>query len=179
MVLATRQCPGRSGIALSLRSVRRIRFPGGVAELSRSEADGPHARAVVDQHGRLPGDDCGAPHCVRGALPEDQRLADFGKLASLQQRRAALADRLQQVARTRDVAALGTSGQRAQWARVLRDQAMLAHDPDTPSYAKLRERLRLVRGVLLYQMDQGFAARLWSERKELRGFDVKLAQAQQ
>lgn len=110
--------------------------------------------------------------------PRISALLTSGRLASLQQRRAALADRLQQVERTRDVAALATSGQRAQWARVLRDQAMLAHDPDTPAYAKLRERLRLVRGVLLYQMDQEFAARLWSERKELRGFDVTLGQAQ-
>ena len=111
--------------------------------------------------------------------PRIAALLTSGKLASLQRRRAALADRLQQVERTRDVAALATPGQRAQWTRVLRDQAMLAHDPDTPAYAKLRERLRLVRGVLLYQMDREFAARMWSEHKELRGFDVTLARAQQ
>ncbi len=67
---------------------------------------------------------------------------------------------------------------RRQWARVLRAQAMLAHDPDTPAYAKLRARLARVRGVLLYQMDQQFAARLWSEHKELRSIDLALARAQ-
>ncbi|HEV2442132.1 MAG TPA: tetratricopeptide repeat protein [Steroidobacteraceae bacterium] len=112
-------------------------------------------------------------------LPRIDALLTSGKLAGLQQHRAALAQRLAQVDRTRDVTALATGNQAAQWARVLRDQAMLAHDPDTPAYAKLRERLAMVRGVLLYQMDGQFASRLWSERKELRSLDVRLAQAQE
>ena len=111
-------------------------------------------------------------------IPKIEALLASGVLASVQQRRAALAARLAQVERTRDVAALATTQQRALWARVLRAQAMLAHDPGTPTYAKLRERLALVRGVLLYQMDQEYAARSWSERKALRSLDVELAQAQ-
>ena len=111
--------------------------------------------------------------------PRVNALLTSGGLNTLKQRRAALADRLAQVERTRDVAALATPDQAAQWARVLRDQAMLAHDPDTPAYAKLRERLAQVRGVLLYQMDQEFAARAWSERKQLRSLDVALVQTQE
>lgn len=112
-------------------------------------------------------------------LPRINGLLDSNKLASLKERRAALADRLAQVERTHDVAALATGTQAAQWTRVLRDQAMLAHDPDTPAYAKLRERVAMVRGVLLYQMDQEFAARAWSEHKALRSFDLSLARAQE
>ncbi|MFZ1866906.1 MAG: tetratricopeptide repeat protein [Steroidobacteraceae bacterium] len=112
-------------------------------------------------------------------LPRVDALLTSGKLESLQKNRVALAGRLEQIASTRDVAALATPDQAARWARVLRDQAMLAHDPNTPAYAKLRERVAMVRGVLLYQMDQEFAARLWAERKELRNLDVALARAQQ
>lgn len=112
-------------------------------------------------------------------LPNVDALLTSSKLDTLRQRRAALADLLAQVQRTRDVAALATPEQAAQWGRVLRDQAMLAHDPDTPAYAKLRARLALVRGVLLYQMDRQFAARLWGERKQLRSLDLALAKAQQ
>lgn len=112
-------------------------------------------------------------------LPKVDALLTSGTLATLQQRRAALADRLAQVKRTRDVAALASADERAQWARVLRAQATLAHDPDTPAYARLRERLRLVRGVLLYRMDQEFAARLWQEHVQLRDVDAALSQAQQ
>ncbi|MGB6488040.1 MAG: tetratricopeptide repeat protein [Steroidobacteraceae bacterium] len=112
-------------------------------------------------------------------LPKVDALLTSGKLESMQKNRVALAARLEQVANTRDVAALAPPDQAAQWARVQRDQAMLAHDPDTPAYARIRERVAMVRGVLLYQMDQEFAARLWSERKELRTLDVALARAQQ
>jgi hypothetical protein len=112
-------------------------------------------------------------------LPKVDALLTSGQLQSLQKNRTALAGRLEQVAATRDVAALAPPDQAAQWARVQRDEAMLAHDPDTPAYAKLREHLAMVRGVLLYQMDQEFAARLWSERKALRGLDVGLVRAQQ
>jgi tetratricopeptide (TPR) repeat protein len=112
-------------------------------------------------------------------LPKVDALLNSGGLDTLKKHRAALAARLEQVASTRDGAALATGTQAALWARVLRDQAMLAHDPDTPPYAKLRERLAMVRGVLLYRMDREFAARLWSERKQLRTFDVALAKSQQ
>ena len=112
-------------------------------------------------------------------LPKVDAMLSSGVLASLRQRREAIADRLAQVKRTRDVAALATPEQRAQWARVLRVQARLAHDPDTPTYAALRARLRVVRGVLLYKMDQEFAARLWRERRQLRKIDVALTRAQE
>jgi tetratricopeptide (TPR) repeat protein len=112
-------------------------------------------------------------------LPKVDALLASGTLATLQQRRAALASRLAQVESTRDVAALATEDQQAQWARVLRDQAKLARDPDTPAYAKLRERLRLVRGVLLYQMDQEFAARVRHERVQLRSVDAALGRSQE
>src|SRR5579883_804663 len=111
-------------------------------------------------------------------VPRVEALLKSGKLGALQHRRAALESRLAQVERTRDVTALATPQQAGQWARVLRDEAMLAHDPDTAVYARLRARLALVRGVLLYQMDQQFAARLWSERKALRSLDLALSGAQ-
>ena len=111
-------------------------------------------------------------------VPKVDALLTSGALTSLKQRRAALADRLAQVERARDVTALATPDQAALWARVLRVQATLAHDPDTATYEKLRERLALVRGVLLYQMDQQFAARLWRERLQLRSLDLALARAQ-
>ncbi|MGH8200631.1 MAG: tetratricopeptide repeat protein [Steroidobacteraceae bacterium] len=112
-------------------------------------------------------------------LPKVDALLTSGSLDALKKRRAELAARLEQVARTRDAAGLAAPQQAALWARVQRDQAMLAHDPDTPAYAKLRERLAMIRGVLLYRMDREFPARLWSERKQLRAFDVALARSQQ
>jgi chromosome segregation ATPase len=112
-------------------------------------------------------------------LPKTDSLLSSDVLEFLKQHRAALASRLVQVEQTRDVTALATTEERKQWARVLRAQARLARDPDTPVYARLRERLALVRGVLLYRMDQEFAARLWNEHKQLRSFDTALTRAQE
>src|SRR6185437_10023636 len=112
-------------------------------------------------------------------VPKVDGLLTSGKLAALGQRRAALAARLEQVERAHEVTALAAPDESALWARVERVQAKLAHDPDTPTYAKLRERLTLVRGVLLYKMDQEFAARLWQERRQLKRLDLSLSQAQE
>ncbi|HEX5207951.1 MAG TPA: tetratricopeptide repeat protein [Steroidobacteraceae bacterium] len=112
-------------------------------------------------------------------LPKVDGLLTSGRLAALRQHRAALVNRLAEVERAREVTALAAPDESALWARVERVQAKLAHDPDTPTYAKLRERLTLVRGVLLYKMDQEFAARLWQERRQLKGLDLSLSQAQE
>jgi Tetratricopeptide repeat len=112
-------------------------------------------------------------------LPKVDALLSSARLASLQRRRAAIGELLAQVRRTRDVSALASSRERTEWALVLRVQALLARDPDTPAYAKLRQRLAMVRGVLLYRMEARFAARSWHERKQLRGIDRALGQAQQ
>jgi tetratricopeptide (TPR) repeat protein len=111
-------------------------------------------------------------------LPKVDALLTSGRLQALQRRRAALAARLAQVDRTRDVTALATRDQRTQWALVQRVQSLLARDPDTPTYARLRARLALVRGVLLYQMDRQFAARRWREQVQLRRVDLALRQGQ-
>jgi len=111
-------------------------------------------------------------------LPKVEALLGSGDLARLRQRRAALADRLQRVAQAEDVAALASARESGQWTLVQRVQAQLARDPDTPQYAKLRARLAMVRGVLLYRMNQRFAARMWRERKRLRSIDGALGEAQ-
>ena len=111
-------------------------------------------------------------------LPKVDALLTSDELVRLKARRVALAERLTQVERTRDASALATPEERALWARTLRVQTTLTHDPDTPTYARLRERLALVRGVLLYRMDQEFAARSWSEQKALRSLDLALDEAQ-
>lgn len=111
-------------------------------------------------------------------LPKVDALLNSNELATLEAHRAALASGLAQVVRAHDAAAFADPDQQVQWALVQRVQAKLARDPQTATYTKLRARLALVRGVLLYQMDQEFAARLWHARVQLRGIDAALHQAQ-
>ena len=111
-------------------------------------------------------------------LPAANALLNSGRLAALRQRRDALAARLDAVESSHDVAALGTPTERGQWAQVMHIQAALAGAADTPDNRDLRERLRLLKGVLYYQLDDAFKARVWQQRRTLRDLDVTLYEAQ-
>ncbi len=76
------------------------------------------------------------------------------------------------------MAALGTDTEREQWARVQRIEGALAGAPDTPDNADLRARLALVKGVLLYRLNDAYGARLWQEHRGLKDLDLALHEAQ-
>jgi hypothetical protein len=104
------------------------------------------------------------------ALLESQLPARFDD------RRSAIESRFNDVVARSDAAALGTAQQRAQWRRIEALEAALAGAPDTEENAALRERLRLVRGVLQWQLNEGFRGRLYNERRELKSLDNALAE---
>jgi chromosome segregation ATPase len=76
------------------------------------------------------------------------------------------------------MAALGTTAEREQWARVQRVEAALAAAPDTPEYADLRVRLALIKGVLQFHLNDAFNARLWQEHRGLKDLSLALHEAQ-
>ncbi len=50
--------------------------------------------------------------------------------------------------------------------------------PDTAENAELRERLRIVKGVLYFRLDESFKARMWQEHRTLKDLDLALREAQ-
>jgi hypothetical protein len=92
------------------------------------------------------------------------------------ERRAAVEARFNDVVARADVAALGTAQQREQWRRIDALEAALAGAPDNAENAALRERVRLVRGVLQWQLTQEFRGRLYNERREMKSLDAALAE---
>ncbi len=111
-------------------------------------------------------------------MPRVEALLSSGALSRLERSRARLATRLTEVARTHDVAALATGPQRKQWALIERVKAALAGAPATRTYTGLEERLRLVRGVLLFRMSEQFPRRLWQAHRRLKRIDAAVATAQ-
>jgi len=113
-----------------------------------------------------------------------QRLASVDTLlasdavARLQQRDVDLAGRLQTIEARHDVAALGTESERDQWTRVQRIEGGLAGAPDDPENNDLRERLALVRGVLLFRLNDAYSARLWEQHRSLKDLSLALHEAQ-
>jgi predicted negative regulator of RcsB-dependent stress response len=113
-----------------------------------------------------------------------QRLAKVDALlgseavARLQQRNVDLAAQLQTIEARHEGAALGTETERDQWARIQRIEAGLAGAPDDPENGDLRERLALVKGVLLFRLNDAYSARLWEEHRSLKDLNLALHEAQ-
>lgn len=111
-------------------------------------------------------------------MPKVDALLSSGALDKLQQRRAELDTRVNGIEKDQDVAALGSDEERGQWARIQRIEAALAAAPDTPENADLRARLKLVKGVLYFRLNDSFKARMWQQHRSVKDLDLALHQAQ-
>lgn len=111
-------------------------------------------------------------------LPRTDELLASDVLERHQRARDELEGRLNAIEAQGDVAALGSPEEREQWARILRIEAELAGAPDDEETAELRERLRLVKGVLYFRLNESFKARMWRERRTLKDLDLALHEAQ-
>jgi tetratricopeptide (TPR) repeat protein len=87
---------------------------------------------------------------------------------ALQRRRTEFESRVASAESTGDRAALGTPREREIWTQVEQMEGVLATADDDPELADTREKLRLVKGVVYWRMNDGFKARAWAARKELR-----------
>jgi len=111
-------------------------------------------------------------------LPRTDALLADNALERHQHARDELDTRLKTIEAAGDVAALGSPEERDQWARIQRIEAALADAPDTQETADIRDRLRLVKGVLYFRLNDSFRARLWRERRTLKDLDLALHEAQ-
>jgi hypothetical protein len=111
-------------------------------------------------------------------LPRVDALLASGVVEKLGQRKTELESRLNDVDSGKDVAALGSNEERDQWARLQRVETALAAAPDTPETADLKDRLRLVKGVLYFRLNDSFRARMWQQRRTIKDLDLALHEAQ-
>ncbi len=117
-------------------------------------------------------------HAYAERLPRADALLSSGAADKLQQRRADLEQRLNTIESAKDVAALGSADERDQWARTQRLETTLAGAPDNEENAALRERLRLVKGVLYFRLNDTFRARTWQQRRTMKDLDLALREVQ-
>jgi hypothetical protein len=111
-------------------------------------------------------------------LPRADAMLAGGALEQHQRARDELEGRLNAIESEGDVAALGSPEEREQWARIERLEAALANAPDDEENANLRDRLRLVKGVLYFRLNESFKARVWRERRTIKDLDLALREAQ-
>jgi hypothetical protein len=111
-------------------------------------------------------------------LPKTDALLSSGIQDRQQRTRDDLDTRLKTIEAEGDVASLGSPEERDQWARIQKLETVLADLPNDEENAALRDRLRLVKGVLYFRLNDSFKARLWRERRTIKDLDLALHEAQ-
>ncbi len=105
----------------------------------------------------------------------EQALAD-ADLEAIDQHRRELESRLNRIVQERDTLALATPREHSLSAEVRTLSANPALAADLPEAEDAAARLRLMRGVLAWDLDKHFKARVWRQRKNLRDLERALAE---
>ncbi|MBS0373291.1 MAG: tetratricopeptide repeat protein [Proteobacteria bacterium] len=101
-------------------------------------------------------------------LPEVLAKLQTVDLEDLQRQRTEIESKVMSAENNGDVAALGTPHEREMWAQVEQMESVLATAGSDPDLEDTRDKVRLVRGVLYWEMADGFKARAWNVRKGVR-----------
>jgi TolA-binding protein len=111
-------------------------------------------------------------------LPQVDQLLASGAVDQLQHRRDELDARLSAIDARQDVAGLGSPEERAHWEQIRQIEDVLASAPRDEANDALRDKVRLLKGVMFYQLTDAFKAREWQERRTLKDLDLALHEAQ-
>lgn len=99
-------------------------------------------------------------------------------LDGIEARKTEIGTRISATERDDDVTGLATAREAEQWQKVQQlEQALANADPTDPATSEMSEKLRLVRGVLYWEMNSSYKARLWHARKEQRELEVAVKEA--
>ncbi len=118
----------------------------------------------------------GAAYAER--LPKADALMQSTDLNALTQKRVDFESRLNEIDKSVDFAALGTPEEQKTWARLKRIEEFLAAHPDDPDVVDMREKHRLMKGVLIWRMSESFKARLWNQRRSVKELESNLKETQ-
>jgi tetratricopeptide (TPR) repeat protein len=99
-------------------------------------------------------------------------------LDALNQKRVDFESRINEIEKSNDVAALGTPDEQATWARLRRIEDFLSAHPDDPDLAEMREKHRLLKGVMYWRLSESFKARLWNERRAVKELEASIKDTQ-
>ena len=94
--------------------------------------------------------------------------------------RAAIDSRLTAIETGADVAALGSSSEQAQWAKLRQLEAAVdgASGADAQTLQIERDKIKLMKGVLYWRLDAQFKERVYAQRRALRALDAALNETQ-
>jgi tetratricopeptide (TPR) repeat protein len=111
-------------------------------------------------------------------LPNIDSSLSSVDLDAMTARRVELESRLQAIERSEDVVALGTAKEQQTWAMITAMESKLALLPNDAESEEMRTKHGFLRGLLLWDLQRDYKARLWAERKSLGELDRQLREAQ-
>jgi hypothetical protein len=109
--------------------------------------------------------------------PRTDALLGSEAVSKLERRRKRLEDDFNAAVTSDDIAAFGTAEQRDQWRRIEKIESAIAANPNDPALAEAKDKLRLVRGALLWDLKQAQNERVYAKRRELKELDRALQEA--
>ena len=107
----------------------------------------------------------------------DSRLSGVD-LPAMTARRVEMESRLQAIERSEDVVALGTAKEQETWGMLTSMEPKLAQLSNDAASDEMRTKHRFLRGLLFWDLQRDYKARLWAERKSLAELDRQLGEAQ-
>ncbi len=111
-------------------------------------------------------------------VPKADAVMAATDLDGLTQKRVDFESRLNEIEKSNDVAALGGAEEQRTWARLKRIDEYLAAHPDDPDLAEMRDKARLMKGVMYWRLSASFKARLWNERRSVKELEAQLKETQ-
>jgi hypothetical protein len=114
----------------------------------------------------------------RQRVPKADAVLAATDLDALNHKRVDFESRINEIEKSNDVAALGTAEEQETWARLKRIEDFLAAHPDDPDLADMRERHRMLKGVMYWRLSQNFKAKLWSERRAVKELEASIKETQ-
>ena len=98
--------------------------------------------------------------------------------AELSRRRVDLESRLKEAEGADDFVAFATPGEKQMWATLRQMEDALAAHPDDASLDRTRDKVRLLKGVLYWQLNDAYKARVWNTKRSLKDLDGALKEMQ-
>jgi hypothetical protein len=111
-------------------------------------------------------------------LPRVNASLESVDLEELARRRVEVESRLAAIERTQDVVALGTPSEQEHYQRLAAMEPLLAVAGDDPAANEVRDKQRFLKGLLVWDLERDYRARLWAAKKGLSELDRELREAQ-
>ena len=111
-------------------------------------------------------------------VPKADAVMAATDLDALTHKRVDFESRINEIEKSKDVAALGTPEEQRTWQRLRGIEDYLAAHPDDPDLVEMREKHRLMKGVMYWRLSASFKARLWNERRSVKELEAELKETQ-